>query len=117
MGSNHPSHELRYRAGPIARFILLLVGAAIAADGMVGERGLIAVLRARHGYQELTTRIEHLKAQNNALRDAARRLREDPATIESVARQELGLIRPGETVFIIRNVAAAPRAPELPPAR
>jgi cell division protein FtsB len=79
---------------------------------MVGERGLLEVLRARHGYQELATQIEQLKAQNNALRDAARRLREDPATIESVARQELGLIRPGEKVFIIRNVAAAP-----PPAR
>jgi cell division protein FtsB len=84
---------------------------------MVGERGLLEVLRARHSYQELTTQIEQLKAQNNALRDTARRLREDPATIESVARQELGLIRPGEKVFIIRNVAVAPGAPELPPAR
>ena len=109
--------ELRNRAGPIARLVLLLVGAAIAADGMVGERGLIEVLRARHSHQELTLRIEQLKAQNNALRDAARRLREDPATIESVARQELGLIGPGEKVFIIRNVAAAPGARELPPAR
>ncbi|PYR32691.1 MAG: cell division protein FtsB, partial [Acidobacteria bacterium] len=67
--------------------------------------------------QELTTQIEQLKAQNNALRDSARRLREDSSKIESVARQELGLIRRGEKVFIIRNVAAPPGAPELAPAR
>ena len=109
--------ELGNRAGPIVRLILLLVGAAIAADGMVGERGLLEVLRARHDYQELTTQIEQLKAQNNALRDGARRLREDPSEIESVARQELGLIRRGEKVFVIRNVAAPPGAPELAPAR
>ena len=32
-----------------------------------------------------------------------RRLNEDPATIESVAREQLGLIRPGEVVFILKD--------------
>src|SRR5207245_9756099 len=63
------------------------------------------------------TQIEQLNTQNNALRDSTRRLREDPSKIESVTRQELGLIRPGEKAFIIRNVAAPPGAPELAPAR
>jgi cell division protein FtsB len=38
------------------------------------------------------------------LREDARRLREDPAAIEEIARRELGLMSPGEKLFIIRNV-------------
>ena len=34
----------------------------------------------------------------------ARRLREDPAAIEEIARRELGLIKPGERVFILKDV-------------
>ena len=45
-----------------------------------------------------------LRIDNARLRDEARRLREEPAAIEEVARRELGLIRPGETVFIIKDV-------------
>ena len=41
------------------------------------------------------------------LRALARRLREDPAMIEDLARRELGLIRPGEKLFIIREIAPA----------
>lgn len=87
------------------RLLLLFTAAIIVADAMVGERGLVAVFRARHEYQNLTIEIERLKTQNADLREQARRLREDAAAIEAVARQELGLIRPGEKVFTIRNVA------------
>lgn len=87
------------------RLLLLFFATVFVADAMVGERGLVAVFRARHEYQNLTIEIERLKTQNADLRGQARRLREDAAAIEAVARQELGLIRPGEKVFIIRNVA------------
>jgi cell division protein FtsB len=39
-----------------------------------------------------------LRAENAALRRRAERLRTDPATIEGVARETLGLVRPGELV-------------------
>ena len=39
-----------------------------------------------------------------SLREDARRLREDPAAIEEIARRELGLMSPGEKLFIIRDV-------------
>ena len=44
------------------------------------------------------------RAANVRLAGQARRLREDPTAIEEVARRELGLIRPGEKVFIIKDV-------------
>jgi cell division protein FtsB len=36
-------------------------------------------------------------------------LREEPAAIEEEARRELGLIKPGETLFIVKEVPPAPK--------
>jgi cell division protein FtsB len=70
---------------------------------VVGERGLLEVRRARIEYQSLEALLAERRADNATLRERARRLRDDPAAIEEVARRELGLIRPGERVFIIRE--------------
>lgn len=76
------------------------------ANALVGESGLLATRMASSQEALLARRIEALKARNDALREHARRLREDPTFIEEVARRELGLIRPGEQVFIIRPAPA-----------
>ena len=47
------------------------------------------------------------RSENARLREQARELREDPAAIEEIARRELGLIRPGEKLFIIKDVHPA----------
>jgi cell division protein FtsB len=49
--------------------------------------------------------LARVRQENARLRDEIRRLRSDPATIEAVARQELGLARPGEIVVTIRDLA------------
>jgi cell division protein FtsB len=79
----------------------------LVVDGLVGDRGLLAMLRARHEYDELSATITRQRAENARLRDQARRLNEDPATIEEVARRELGLIKPGEKLFIVREASPA----------
>ena len=63
---------------------------------------MLATRMASRQESYLADRIAALKLENDALREQARRLREDPALIEEVARREFGLIRPGERVFIIR---------------
>ena len=85
-------------------WILLFVASVIVVDGLVGDRGLLAMLRARREGGELAATIARLRAENARLREDARRLREDPAAIEEIARRELGLIKPGEKVFIIKDV-------------
>lgn len=72
-------------------------------DAVVGDRGLLAMLRARRQYDELAATIARQRADNARLREEARRLREDPDAIEEVARRDLGLIRPGEKVFIVKD--------------
>ena len=61
------------------------------------------MLRARGQHAELTGAIHDLRAENARLRDEARRLKEDAATIETLARRELGLIRPGEVLFVVKD--------------
>jgi len=65
------------------------------------------MMRARRQYDELSATIARQRMDNARLRDQARRLREDPAAIEEIARRELGLIKPGERVFIIKDVSPA----------
>ena len=86
----------------------MLIASIIVVNGLVGDRGLLAMLRARHEGDVLAATIARQRSENARLREEARRLRSDPNTIEEVARRELGLIRPGEKVFIIKDVP--PRA-------
>jgi cell division protein FtsB len=95
------------RARRIVHLLLIFVASVIVVDALVGERGLVAMLRARHEYDELSAAIAHQRAENGRLRDTVRRLREDPSAIEEIARRELGLIKPGERVFIIKDVPPA----------
>lgn len=89
------------------QLLLILVASVIIVDSLVGDRGLLAMLRARHEYDELAASIARQRAENARLRDQARRLREDPTAIEEIARRELGLIKPGERVFIVKDVPPA----------
>jgi cell division protein FtsB len=91
----------------IVQWLLMFVASLLVVDGLVGDRGLLAMLRARHEYDELSATISRQRAENARLRDQARRLNEDPATIEEVARRELGLIKPGEKLFIVRDITPA----------
>ena len=85
---------------------LLIVTIVIALDALAGDRGLLAMLRVRGQYNALAATLARERADNARLAEQARRLREDPSAIEEVARRELGLIKPGEKVFIIKDVPA-----------
>lgn len=79
----------------------MLVSVVLVGNAIVGERGLIAMFRAAQESASLAQTIDVLRAENNGLREDVRRLREEPRTIEELARGELGLIRPGEKLFIV----------------
>ena len=95
-----PTSAIRRRT---VHFLLVFVTIVLVVDSLVGERGLLQSLKVRRQHSELAASVEALRHENARLREKARRLKEDPAEIESVAREELGLIRPGEMLFIIRD--------------
>ena len=103
-----PNGETAQRAQRRGRRFLtalfFFVVCVLAVDALVGDQGVMATMRARKQYDELAADLARIRAENAALREDARRLREDPAAIEEIARRELGLMSPGEKLFIIRDV-------------
>jgi cell division protein FtsB len=83
---------------------MLFAACVLLANGLFGERGLTDTWRARRAFAAAARELDRLKRDNAALRDRATRLRSDPATIESVARDALGLIRSGEILVTIKDV-------------
>ncbi len=96
-------------------FIAIFIACVLVANALVGDRGLIETMRARKQYAELAASIARLKQENAQLLEEARRLREDPQAIEEIARRELGLIKPGEVVFIVKDVPSPGPRPEKTP--
>ena len=84
-------------------FLLIFVATALLANAIVGERGLIATRAAKRQAMALDAEISTIQLQNDALRDQANRLRTDPKAIESVARDELGLMRDGELLILLHD--------------
>jgi cell division protein FtsB len=91
----------------VVRWLLIFAASLIIVDGLFGERGLLAMMRARREYQELSAAIARQRADNARSREEARRLKDDPTAIEEIARRELGLIKPGEKLFIVKDVPPA----------
>lgn len=85
------------------QYLLVFAGCVLAAEMLVGDNGLFAMLRARQEYQRLQVSLARARALNAALRDEARRYHEDRSAIEAAARNDLGMIKPGELLYIIRD--------------
>jgi cell division protein FtsB len=85
------------------RYVLLLVTLLLLANAFVGERGLIALLRANHAHARLQQVIDTLRADNSRLQRYAEALTDEPRVIEDLARGELGMISPGELLIIVRT--------------
>lgn len=84
--------------------LFALVAVVLLADAFVGERGFLETARARREAAGEMARVAALREENARLREEKRRLTEDPAMIESEARQQLGLARPGEVMFILKDI-------------
>jgi cell division protein FtsB len=87
----------------IVSYVLALVTVVLVVDALVGDKGLLETMRARRQYAAVEAALNATRQENSRMREEIRRLREDPSKIEAIAREELGLIRPGETVFILHD--------------
>ena len=101
----------RSRGRAILQYALVAIGALLLVNALVGEKGLLEMMKARREYYALEQSLQRLRVENARLREEARLLKEDPATIEDLARRELGLIKPGEKLFIIRDVPSLGERP------
>jgi cell division protein FtsB len=94
----------RRRRRRAIQYSLVLIGVLVIVEALVGDKGLLTMLKARQEYRTLEATLAGSRGENARLREEARRLREDPSAIEEIARRELGLIKPGEKLFIVKDV-------------
>jgi cell division protein FtsB len=94
------SGSLRKKAWTIFCVIVVL---ALALGSLFGDRGILYLLAERERASSLAQQIEQLRAENTRLAAEIGALGSDPQAIERLAREELVLGRPGETVFLVRD--------------
>lgn len=64
-----------------------------------GDRGLLAMWRTQHELERMARDIEVIEQENSRLGREVQRLQTDLSYIEKIAREELGMTRPGEIVL------------------
>lgn len=105
--------EARDRRRTVATWGLSLTLGALLINSLVGENGYLATLRSAREEADLRAAVSQLRLENQRLQAESRRLQTDPAAVEEVARRDLGMVRPGETMIVLHD-AAAPPAPAAP---
>jgi cell division protein FtsB len=82
-------------------FILytFFISGLIAA--MFGRGGLLDLLRLHEDLGTARAELAEQQGRVQSLRRQVEQLRSDPAARERVAREELGLVKPGEVVFLL----------------
>ena len=85
----------------MTRRALGVAALAVSALAIVGYGGqsLARVWHLKHAVEDLERDIMSLRAETAELEAAVGRLRSDPDSIEKVARESLGLVKPGERVL------------------
>ena len=97
----------RRRGRRIVQYLLVCAGGVLMINSLVGDNGVIQMMKKSQESQRLDQALATLQAENALLRTQVARLRSDPATIEDLARRHLDLIKPGEKMFIIRDAQPA----------
>ena len=79
---------------------LTFLALALTARAVVGERGLLDARRSLRELDRVQGEVEKWRQRNLFLERRIKALREDPTTIESIARERLDWVRPGEITFL-----------------
>src|SRR5262245_30886483 len=92
--------SLRKKAIALGSIIALI---ALVVGSFFGDRGILRMVAQRERTQSLRLEIDELRAENGRLAGEIAALKSDPRAVEKLAREELGMARPGETVFLIHE--------------
>jgi cell division protein FtsB len=90
-----------------ARQILGLALFALLVHDVFGPHGFIAMRRTQKEIEQIRTQIGKMNDENKTLAEQVNSLKSDPKSIERIAREEMGLARPGEMIFKIPDTPKA----------
>ena len=97
----------RKRRRRVIESVLVGIGCLVLVEALIGERGLVAMVRARQEYRAVEQSLAAARTKYVRLKKSVEELLHDPAAIEAAARRDLGLIKPGEKVFMIKDLQSA----------
>lgn len=80
---------------------LLGVATVLTASALLGDRGLTRVLHLRSELEQANDRNFGLMQEINTRRRDLEMARTDDPTLERLARRHLGMVRPGETLYVV----------------
>ena len=116
--SNRRPAAAKAKAGWARRLLrpgLALVTLVLVADALVGENGWFERGREQERLRTMTAERDKVQHENAVLTERIRRLKaEDPALVEDLARGKLGMLKPGEVLFV-EGTNAAPIDRPAPP--
>ena len=82
-----------------ASWFLALAFTALLLQDVFGTHGVVAMRRAQKEAASVQSEIGRINQENQQLQDRVESLKNDPHAIERIAREEMGLARPGEYIF------------------
>jgi cell division protein FtsB len=84
----------RLRLGALA-----VAGAWLLQHAVFSAGGYLTWRREQQAYGKVETRVKQLQQRNRELNASVRELSSNPQAIESIAREQLHLTKPGEVVY------------------
>jgi cell division protein FtsL len=86
----------QYGRGLLGLLVLVMI-----VHDVFGTHGFLAMRRTQNEIRKVKADIEALSKENAALAQEVKDLNSDPRLIEKIARDDLGLARPGEIIIRI----------------
>ena len=105
MDAKEKFESLLRHYGPVLLGLLVLV---LVVHDVFGTHGYLAMRRTQNEINKVEAGLDQLNKENLQLEQEVRELKTDPHKIEKIARDELGLAKPGEVIIKI------PRSQQLP---
>jgi cell division protein FtsB len=82
-----------------ANWFLAAALAVLLLQDVFGTHGVLAMRRAQKEAATVKKEIDLINEENRQLQGRVKALKTDPQAIERIAREEMGLARPGEYIF------------------
>ena len=106
--------QLQKLAHRYGRYLLVVFAVVLIVHDVFGPHGFLVMRRKQQEIQKVNVQLERLNKENAALEQNVKDLKTDPQTIRKIAREELGLAKPGEIIIKLPAQTLPEPAPVKP---
>jgi cell division protein FtsL len=105
--------KIRSLVRQYGRGLLGLLVLVMMVHDVFGTHGFLAMRRTQNEIRKVKANLDALRKENAALAQEVKDLNTDPRLIEKIARDDLGLARPGEIIIRIPQGQTFEQSPAL----